>query len=163
MSFLGKNEKYNFTRYLLGPKGENLKKLQNKSNCKITIRGEGGGWINNNNQNQNKVKESLHLLIEADNEETLQKGIDLILPYLNEKSNEYKAAKTALITQINVNNNEWCCEICGEKGHKNWACPLNINQYKAEVVCQYCGDKGHPSMDCPFLEKMKNIILQDIF
>ena len=36
----------------------------------------------------------------------------------------------ALITQINVNNNEWSCEICGEKGHKSWACPLNINQYK---------------------------------
>ena len=62
----------------------------------------------------------------------------------------------ALITQINVNNNEWSCEICGEKGHKSWACPLNINQYKAEVVCQYCGDKGHPSMDCPFIENLKN-------
>ena len=154
--FIPNNEKYNFTRYLLGPKGENLKKLQNKSNCKITIRGEGGGWTNNNNQNQNKVKESLHLLIEADNEETLQKGINIILPYLDENSQEYKAAKMALITQINVNNNEWSCEICGEKGHKSWACPLNINQYKAEVVCQYCGDKGHPSMDCPFIENLKN-------
>ena len=154
--FLPNNEKFNFTRYLLGPKGENLKKLQNKSNCKITIKGEGGGWINNSNQNQNKIKESLHLLIEADNEETLQKGINLILPYLDENSQEYKAAKMALITQINVNNNEWSCEICGEKGHKSWACPLNINQYKAEVVCQYCGDKGHPSMDCPFIENLKN-------
>ena len=67
-----------------------------------------------------------------------------------------------MITQINVNNNEWSCEICGEKGHKNWACPLNINQYKAEVVCQYCGDKGHPSMDCPFLENLKNKNLEEI-
>ena len=150
------NEKYYYTRYILGPKGENLKRIQNNSNCKISIRGEGGGWQANNNQNQNKPKEALHLLIEADNDETLQKGINLILPYLNENSQEYKAAKMALITQINVNNNEWSCEICGEKGHKSWACPLNINQYKAEVVCQYCGDKGHPSMDCPFIENLKN-------
>ena len=60
---------------------------------------------------------------------TLEKGVNLVLPYLNENSQEYKAAKSAIITQINVNNNEWCCEICGEKGHKSWACPLNINQY----------------------------------
>ena len=164
--YIMNNEKYLFTRYLLGIRGENLKRLQNLSKCKISIRGEGGGWINSNNSNQikynNKPKEALHLFVEADNEETLQKGIDLILPYLNEKSNEYKAAKTALITQINVNNNEWSCEICGEKGHKNWACPLNINQYKAEVICQYCGDKGHPSMDCPFLENLKNKNLEEI-
>ena len=154
--YIPNNEKYYFTRYILGPKGENLKRIQNNSNCKISIRGEGGGWQTNQNQNQNKPKEALHLLIEADNDEILQKGINLILPYLNENSQEYKAAKLALITQINVNNNEWSCEICGEKGHKSWACPLNINQYKAEVVCQYCGDKGHPSMDCPFLENLKN-------
>ena len=153
--YIHNNEKYYFTRYILGPKGENLKRIQNNSNCKISIRGEGGGW-QTNNQNQNKPKEALHLLIEADNDEILQKGISLILPYLNENSQEYKAAKLALITQINVNNNEWSCEICGEKGHKSWACPLNINQYKAEVVCQYCGDKGHPSMDCPFIENLKN-------
>ena len=154
--YIPNNEKYYFTRYILGPKGENLKKIQAKANCKITIRGEGGGWISNNQNNQNKPKESLHLLIESDNDETLQKGINIILPYLDENSQEYKAAKMALITQINVNNNEWSCEICGEKGHKSWACPLNINQYKAEVVCQYCGDKGHPSMDCPFIENLKN-------
>ena len=159
--YIMNNEKFLFTRYILGNKGENLKRIQNLSKCKISIKGEGAGWFPSSNSNPNKPKEALHLLIEADNEETLQKGIDLILPYLNEKSNEYKAAKTALITQINVNNNEWCCEICGEKGHKNWACPLNINQYKAEVVCQYCGDKGHPSMDCPFLENLKNKNLEE--
>ena len=154
--YIPNNEKFYFTRYILGPKGENLKKIQNNSNCKIFIRGEGGGWASNNNHSLNKPKEALHLLIEADNDENLQKGINLILPYLNENSQEYKAAKMALITQINVNNNEWSCEICGEKGHKSWACPLNINQYKAEVVCQYCGDKGHPSMDCPFIENLRN-------
>ena len=53
----------------------------------------------------------MYLLIEADNEETLQKGINIILPYLDENSQEYKAPKMALITQINVNNNEWFCEI----------------------------------------------------
>ena len=158
--YIPNNEKFYYTRYILGPKGENLKKLQNISKCKITIRGEGGGWTNNN-QNSNKPKEALHLLVEADDEETLEKGIKLILPYLNENSKEYRAAKTALITQINVNNNEWSCEICGEKGHKSWACPLNINQYKAEVVCQYCGDKGHPSMDCPFIENLKNKKVND--
>lgn len=164
--YIMNNEKYLFTRYILGNKGENLRRLQNLSKCKINIRGEGGGWVNSTNSNQiryqNKPKEALHLFVEADNEETLQKGIDLILPYLNEKSNEYKAAKTALITQINVSNNEWSCEICGEKGHKNWACPLNINQFKADVVCQYCGDKGHPSMDCPFMENLKNKNLEEI-
>lgn len=152
--YIPNNEKYYYTRYLLGPKGENLKRIQNQSGCKITIKGEGGGWTSNN-QNISKAKESLHVLVEADNDEAVEKGVNLVLPYLNENSQEYKAAKCAIITQINVNNNEWSCEICGEKGHKSWACPLNINQYRAEVVCQYCGDKGHPSMDCPFIENLR--------
>ena len=104
--YIMNNEKYLFTRYILGNKGENLRRLQNLSKCKINIRGEGGGWVNSTNSNQiryqNKPKEALHLFVEADNEETLQKGIDLILPYLNEK-------------------------YCGDKGHPSMDCPFMEN------------------------------------
>ena len=154
--YVPNNEKYNYIKYLLGPKGNNLKNIQKTSNCKISIKGEGGGWVNNSIINRNKPSETLHILIEGDTEELIQNGINLILPYLDENSDEYKKAKNNYNAIINVKNNEFSCEICGEKGHKIWACPLNINQYKAEVVCQYCGDKGHPSMDCPFIENLKN-------
>ena len=61
----------------------------------------------------------------------------------------------ALIIQINVNNNEWPCEICDEKGNRSWACPLNTNQYKSEVVFQYFGNKEHRSMDYILMKSKK--------
>ena len=73
----------------------------------------------------------------------------LILPLLDENSEEYKKMKMALT--VNYNSNEPACEFCGERGHKSWACPMNIGQFsKVEIKCKYCGDKGHPSCDCPF-------------
>lgn len=157
------NNKYNFTKFLIGPKGENIKKLENISKCKILIKGEGENWTNNsdNKLNKNKNKEELHVLIEGNTDTDIQNAINIIMPYLNENSQEYKASKSALIALINKNSNEVACEFCGEKGHNSWSCPANINQYKTEVVCKYCGDKGHPSIDCPFVQNMSDKLIKD--
>jgi splicing factor 1 len=143
------NDKYNFTRYIIGPKGKNIKKLENQSKCKISIRGKGSSF--NNTTNYLDEQEPLHILIQAEKEEELNKGEELILPFLDENSEEYKKAKMELVLSYNYNNNEPACEFCGERGHKSWACPMNIGQFdKVEIICKFCGDRGHPSCDCPF-------------
>ena len=153
--YIQNNDKYKFTKYIIGPKGENQKKLEKLSNCKITIRGKGSNWNNNSSfhKNYRDELEPLHVYIQADNESDLAKGEELILPLLDENSEEYKKMKMALTIQYNnaSNSNEPACEYCGEKGHKYWACPANLGQFnKTELKCMYCGDKGHPSIDCPF-------------
>lgn len=146
------NDKYNFTKFIIGPKGETIKRLENISKCKITIKGEGENWTNQSIRNKNK--EELHILLEANSDIDIQNGINAVMPYLNENSEEYKATKSALIALINKNSGESACEFCGEKGHSSWYCPLNLVQYRTEVVCKYCGDKGHPSMDCPLIKDL---------
>ena len=149
--YIKNNDKYNFTKYIIGPRGDNQKKLEEQSHCKITIRGRGSNW-NSNSSYQKSYKdeqEPLHVYIQADTEEDLEKGEKMILPLLDENSEEYKKMKMALT--VNYNSNEPACEFCGERGHKSWACPMNIGQFsKVEIKCKYCGDKGHPSCDCPF-------------
>ena len=149
------NDKYNFTRYIIGPKGKNKKKLENNSKCKISIRGKGSSW--NGTTNYLDEQEPLHVYIQADTEEELKKGEELILPLLDENSEEFKKARMELALSYSYNNNEPACEFCGERGHKSWACPMNIGQFdKVEIQCKYCGDKGHPSCDCPFKPNEEN-------
>lgn len=169
--YIKSNDKYNFTKYIIGPKGSNQKKLEEQSKCKITIRGKGSNW-NSNSSYYKDEQEPLHIHIQADTDEDLLKGEKLILPLLDENSEEYKKMKMAITINNGYNNNEPACEFCGERGHKSWACPMNIGQFtKVDIKCKYCGDKGHPSCDCPFkpiednknnMEKELNQFLQEI-
>ena len=174
--YIKSNDKYNFTKYIIGPKGSNQKKLEEQSKCKITIRGKGSNWNSNSSYQKNyrDEQEPLHVHIQADTDEDLLRGEQLILPLLDENSEEYKKMKMAVTINYGYNNNEPACEFCGERGHKSWACPMNIGQFtKVDIKCKYCGDKGHPSCDCPLkpvdeknekneMEKELNQFLQEV-
>ena len=154
--YIQNNDKYNFTKYLIGYKGETQKKFEKISNCKIAIRGKGSNW-SNSTYSSNYVylsqNEPLHILIIGNNDEDIEKAVELISPYLDENSSEYNKAKNSLslVNRNNDNNKEPACEYCGEKGHSSWECPNNLGEFnKIEIKCIYCGDKGHVSMDCPF-------------
>lgn len=42
------------------------------------------------------------------------------------------------------------CQVCGEKGHRQFECPHRAKTFKAAgVVCSICGDLSHPTRDCP--------------
>lgn len=42
------------------------------------------------------------------------------------------------------------CQVCGEKGHRQFECPHRAKTFKAAgVVCSICGDMSHPTRDCP--------------
>jgi splicing factor 1 len=153
--YIQNNDKYNFTKYLIGYKGETQKRLEKITNCKIHIRGKGSNWSNStytSNYVYLSQNEPLHILLIANNDEDIEKAIKIISPYLDENSPEYNKAKnTESLIVKNMNNKEPACEYCGEKGHCTFECPNNIGEFnKVEIKCEYCGDKGHVSMDCPF-------------
>ncbi|MCQ2821581.1 MAG: KH domain-containing protein, partial [archaeon] len=152
--YIQDNDKYSFTKYIIGPRGTNQKKLEEQSKCKIFIRGKGSNWNNYNAYNKNYIEdnEPLHICIKGLTDEDIENAEKLLKPLLDPNSEEYKRQKLALTISYNSLGNEPACEFCGEKGHKSWACPKNLEQYvnKTEIKCKYCGDKGHPSCDCPF-------------
>ncbi|KAF3959186.1 hypothetical protein CMV_015976 [Castanea mollissima] len=39
--------------------------------------------------------------------------------------------------------------MCGEPGHRQYACPSRTSTFKSDVLCKICGDGGHPTIDCP--------------
>lgn len=41
------------------------------------------------------------------------------------------------------------CRLCGEPGHRQFACPARTTTFKSDVLCKICGDGGHPTIDCP--------------
>ena len=98
--------------------------------------------------------EPLHVFIQADTEEQLRNGIRLIEPLLDPTTEEHlkhkMLQKQALAVKLGLVN-EQGCENCGEKGHRTWACPLNLGTFdKPQIQCEICKDKSHPTCDCPY-------------
>ena len=59
---LPKDSNFNYTGLLIGPKGNNQKQLEEKTNCKIVIRGKGS----QNPTGDAEDDEDLHVLILGD-------------------------------------------------------------------------------------------------
>ena len=148
------NQKHKLVELILGNRGQIQKELEKKSGCRISIRGVGSNWENKSyDKTYHDENDPLHVLIQADTEEQIRKAIMLIEPILDPFSQEHKLLKEKHRQAIAIQygfNTETACEYCGERGHKNWGCPLKIASYdQANVKCDICGDKSHPTRDCP--------------
>ncbi len=66
----------NFIGLILGPRGSTQKELEAKTNTRIAIRGRGSGskGMRAIGPYKDDVAEDLHVLIEADNDEDLEKA-----------------------------------------------------------------------------------------
>jgi len=138
----------NYAGTILGQGGQMQKRLEAKTGCKISIRGR---------QSYTKRRfdydptEQTHVLIQAENDEDLAKGVAMVERLLSgepeelndiEKNEKYTVAAVESVLSK-------ACENCGEFGHKIWECPNKILFRKPTVQCQICGDKSHPTLDCP--------------
>ena len=75
----------------------------------------------------------------------------LLVP-VDEGLNEHKRQQLQELAALNgtVREGDNVCRLCGEPGHKQYACPERNNQgFRADVSCKICGDGGHPTVDCP--------------
>ena len=67
----------------------------------------------------------MHVLIQGDTDENVNKAVELIEPLLNldDQTNEHKKNQLIQLAAIKgILRDEWC-ENCGEKGHRSWNCP----------------------------------------
>lgn len=138
----------NYVGIILGQNGVTQKSLETKSNCKISIRGRNG--IKTKKED---ADEQTHVLVQANTDEDLDKGVELVEKVLRGDPDELSLGERAdRINQIAIYQTlNKVCENCRGEGHKIWECPVKRPDYnrKPLVQCEICKDMSHPTSDCP--------------
>lgn len=149
---------YNFIGLVIGPRGNTQKRMEKETGAKIVIRGKGSVKEGRSAQKRDlkpdpSENEDLHVLVEADTEDALEKAagmVEKLLVPVEEGRNEHKRAQLRELAALNgtIRDDEYC-RLCGEPGHRQYACPARHSTFKSDVSCRICGDGGHPTIDCP--------------
>lgn len=75
--YIPKNNGFNYTGFIIGPKGTNQKRLEEETGCKILVRGKGS-QKEGASTSQADESDELHVLVTADNPDTLEKGVKAV-------------------------------------------------------------------------------------
>ncbi|KAF5198615.1 Splicing factor-like protein [Thalictrum thalictroides] len=149
---------YNFIGLIIGPRGNTQKRMEKETGAKIVIRGKGS--IKEGRLQQKRdlkpdpaENEDLHVLVEAETQEALDAAagmVEKLLQPVDEVLNEHKRQQLRELAALNgtIRDDEYC-RLCGEQGHRQFACPARTTTFKSDVLCKICGDGGHPTIDCP--------------
>ncbi|OVA03162.1 RNA recognition motif domain [Macleaya cordata] len=149
---------YNFIGLIIGPRGNTQKRMEKETGAKIVIRGKGS--IKEGRLQQKRdlkpdpaENEDLHVLVEAETQEALDAAagmVEKLLQPVDEVLNEHKRQQLRELAALNgtIRDEEYC-RLCGEPGHRQYACPARTSTFKSDVLCKICGDGGHPTIDCP--------------
>ncbi|TMW87129.1 hypothetical protein EJD97_020384 [Solanum chilense] len=149
---------YNFIGLIIGPRGNTQKRMEKETGAKIVIRGKGsikeGRFQQKGNLKPDPAdNEDLHVLVEAENQESVEAAaamVEKLLQPVDEVLNEHKRQQLKELAALNGTiRDEEFCRLCGEPGHRQYACPSRTTTFKSEVLCKICGDGGHPTIDCP--------------
>ncbi|XP_047316148.1 splicing factor-like protein 1 [Impatiens glandulifera] len=149
---------YNFIGLIIGPRGNTQKRMERETGAKIVIRGKGSLKEGRLGQKRDlkpdpSENEDLHVLVEAENQESLDAAagmVEKLLHPVDEVLNEHKRQQLRELATLNGTiRDEEFCRLCGEPGHRQFACPSRLTTFKSDVLCKICGDGGHPTIDCP--------------
>nr|GMD00574.1 branchpoint-bridging protein-like [Ipomoea batatas] len=149
---------YNFIGLIIGPRGNTQKRMEKETGAKIVIRGKGSMKEGRLQQKRDmkpdpSENEDLHVLVEAETPESLEAAaamVEKLLQPVDEVLNEHKRQQLRELAALNgtIRDEEYC-RLCGEPGHRQYACPSRTSTFKSDVLCKICGDGGHPTIDCP--------------
>lgn len=150
---------YNFIGLIIGPRGNTQKRMERETGAKIVIRGKGSVKEGRLQQKRDlkmpdpSENEDLHVLVEAETQEALDAAagmVEKLLQPVDEVLNEHKRQQLRELAALNgtIRDEEYC-RLCGEPGHRQYACPSGATTFKSDVLCKICGDGGHPTIDCP--------------
>lgn len=149
---------YNFIGLIIGPRGKTQKEMEEKTGCKIAIRGKGSIKEGARGRRDGKIMEGddepLHVVVSGDNQECVDNAAKLIedmLIVIDDDKNIHKQAQLRELALLNgtLKEDEYC-SLCAEKGHRAFECPkrFSMNKPSIEVKCAICGDTSHPTRDC---------------
>jgi transcription antitermination factor NusA-like protein len=99
--YMPKNNKFNYTGLIIGPKGANQKRLEEETGCKILVRGRGSQ--KEGQPTQPDDNEDLHVLVAGDNELGVVRaceGIERIIFADEDSRNNIRQAQLKIVAQI---------------------------------------------------------------
>lgn len=148
----------NFVGLLLGPRGKTLQRMEEESGAKIAIRGRGSVKEGRGRSNTGSMEseEDLHCIINAESDESLKKGLQLVHNIVNtaismpEHHNELKRGQLRELAVLNGtlrDDEHQICPNCGQSGHRKFSCPQQTS-FLSTIVCRRCGKSGHFARDC---------------
>ena len=153
-----KHPTYNFIGLIIGPRGKTQKEMEEKTNCKIAIRGRGSVKEGARGRKDGKAfegeDEELHVLITGDNQSSVDAAADMVrqmLVVIDDDKNIHKQQQLRELALLNGTlKEEEYCQLCAEKGHKSYECPkrFSMTSKKVSVKCALCGDTSHVTRDC---------------
>ncbi|MED6143425.1 hypothetical protein PIB30_005999 [Stylosanthes scabra] len=125
---------YNFIGLIIGPRGNTMKKMEKESGATILLRGKGSTKASSKCDSE---KEDLHVLIEADNQKSLDAAVGMVeklLVPVEEGRNEHKREQLKELAQLKATRRDAnVCSVCGDKGHRHYACPNLESTFKFEL------------------------------
>lgn len=136
---------YNFIGLILGPRGITQKQMERESGAKVAIRGKGSVKDGRGRLGANyNEEEPLHVLITADNDESLRKAEEMVKKLLvpvEENKNEHKRQQLRKLAEFNgtLRDNMWD----GGEDRRDMFSDTGV------VQCLNCGERSHPTRDCP--------------
>ena len=149
---------YNFIGLIIGPRGKTQKEMEQKTNCKIAIRGKGsikeGARGRRDGQVMEGDDEPLHVVITGDDATNVDAAADMIqqmLVVIDDDVNVHKQQQLRELALLNgtLKEEDVFCQICAEKGHRAFECPKRFAaSSKIQIKCAICGDTSHPTRDC---------------
>lgn len=157
---------YNFIGLIIGPRGKTQKDMEGKTGCKIAIRGKGsvkeGARGRRNGVPLEGEDEPLHVVITGEDPAAIDAAAEMItsmLVVIDDEKNVHKQNQLRELALLNgtLKDEEWC-NLCGEKGHRNFECPKRFSAASGgvgsglQIKCAICGDTSHPTRDCKMVK-----------
>jgi hypothetical protein len=150
---------YNFIGLIIGPRGKTQKELENKTGCKIAIRGRGSVKEGARGRRDGKIMdgdmEPLHVVVTGQDQKAVDAAADMVqqmLVVIDDEQNMHKQQQLRELALLNGTlKEEEYCSTCAEKGHRAFECPrrFSMNAKAAvQIKCSICGDTSHPTRDC---------------
>ncbi|XP_052203961.1 splicing factor-like protein 1 [Diospyros lotus] len=142
---------YNFIGYIIGPRGNTLKRMEKKTGAKILLRGRGS----QRKSVRPEDDEDLHVYIEALNQKSLDAAVGMVEKMLIpvDGMSDRKRAQLQELAKLNgTYKGENYCNVCKEEGHKQYVCPQQPQStFKMMTACSTCGSFCHPAFGCPLM------------
>lgn len=141
---------YNFIGLIIGPRGNSLKRMEKETGARIMLRGKGSRHAGNQQGNPNHDEEDLHVLIEAENQKSLDDAagiVEKLLVPVVDGLNEHKRAQLRELADLNGKDENLC--NCGQVKHMKYACPSLNSVSPCDIFCSTCGGSTHSTVNCP--------------
>ena len=142
---------YNFIGLIIGPRGNTHRRMEQETECKISIRGKGSS---KRGRPGPEDVGPLHVHIIAPDDAKLAKAAKMIRRLLKPVDDEQNVHKMKQLRELALINGTLRdlpkCRMCGEEGHRIQDCPRRQSSWaSANVKCAICGLNTHPTQDCP--------------